>query len=69
MSDLMQYEQAWLHPRYGLIVQLKGRKLPGTRLMTVLASDSMNSMPRNSGVSNVRLAFSNRGSRSSCITP
>src|SRR4029453_19428924 len=39
-----QYEQAWEQPRYGLIDQLNGRKLPGTRLMIVLHSASMNSI-------------------------
>ena len=45
--------QACEHPRYGLIVQSNGRAPPGTRLMIDFASDSMNVMPRNSGVSKV----------------
>src|SRR5262245_22957824 len=53
-----QYTQEWVHPRYGLIVQLNGRKFPGTLLMIDFASDSMNVMPRNSGVSNCRRAIS-----------
>ena len=57
-----QYVQAWEQPRYGLIVQLNGSALPGTALMIVLHSDSMNSMPRNSGVSKVRRRSSKRRS-------
>src|SRR4051812_48766925 len=44
------------------MVQLNGRAFPGTELMIVLHSDSMNSMPRNSGVSKVRRRSSKRRS-------
>ena len=39
------------------MVQSNGIALPGTLLMTDLASTSMHSIPRNSGVSNRRLAI------------
>ena len=40
------------------MVQSNGMALPGTLLMTDLASTSMHSIPRNSGVSKVRRASS-----------
>src|SRR2546428_13148069 len=47
------------------MVQLNGIALPGTWLMIVFASASMNVMPRNSGASNVRRATSK--SWSACL--
>lgn len=51
-----QYTQAWLQPLYGLTVHSNGmREAPGTRLRIERARTSWKVIPRNSGVSKVRV--------------